>query len=110
MDNILNIIESYNKIKDELDNIDNEIRNSDFITDSDLPPVAHNFYTNAAIFVVNVSGEAARLEPDIIKAEFACDPDMKRIDRHVAKPLSSFLKQYITETTLQNGDDKWSRF
>ncbi len=83
MDNILNIIKSYNRIKDELDKIDNEIRNSDFATDSELKPPAHNFFTNVAIFIVNVSGEAARIEPDIIEAEFACDPDMKRIDQCV---------------------------
>ena len=83
MDNILNIIESYNRIKDELDNIDNEIRNSEFATNSDLKPPAHNFYTNMAIMIVQAQGVLARCEPDIIEAEFACGPDMKQIDRCV---------------------------
>lgn len=94
MDSILNIIESYNRIKDELDKIDNEIRNSDFATDSDLKPPAHNFFTNLAIMTVNVSGELARCEPDIIEAEFACDPDMKQIDRCVEN-INNYTRDII---------------
>ena len=101
MDSILNIIESYNRIKDELDNIDNEIRNSDFASDSDLKPPAHNFYTNMAIMIVQTQGVLARCEGDIIEAEFACDPDMKQIDQCVEN-----INNYTAAITLHTKDDK----
>lgn len=82
MDNTENICEKYYKLLDLCDEIESLIDKSEYQTDSDISVVKHNFYTNWAITVPNILGELARVENDVIEAEFACDPDMKRLDRH----------------------------
>lgn len=80
MDNVENICEKYHKILDICDEIERLIDKSEYQTDSDITPVKHNFYTNWAITVPNILGELARVESDVIEAEFALDPDMQQID------------------------------
>ena len=64
MDQIESIIASYNKIIDELDSIDKQIR-------------------NLAIMVGQAQGVLARCESDIIEAKYACDPDMPVVSHYV---------------------------
>ena len=85
MDQIESIIASYNKIIDELYNIEKQIQNSCFASNSDLKPAAHNFYTNMGILVVQAQAVLARCESDIIEGEYIIDPDFQGVDTNVTK-------------------------
>ena len=81
MDQIESIIAAYHRIKIELDIINKAIEDSDFASDSDLKPAAHNFFTNMAIMVGQAQGILARCESDVIEAEYIIDPDFQEYNQ-----------------------------
>jgi hypothetical protein len=84
MEQICNIVDSYHILQGELDRIDRNIRKSDFANSDGYKPPAYNFFIGMAIMVVQMRAELAKVESDVIEAEFACDPDMKEVETHEA--------------------------
>ena len=80
MDQIESINASYHKIKNELDNIEKQIGDSDYASDPDFRVAAHNYFTTFAIAVVNMNGDLARCESCVIEAEFALKSNFQEVD------------------------------
>ncbi len=104
MDQIANIVEEYHNILGSLDKIDHEIRKSDFANNEDYKPPAYNFFIGMAIMVVQIKAELAKVESDVIEAEYACDPDMQKIDRCITNINKSTkeIKSYESHRENQN--------